>query len=169
MTIRMHSFCWDYSIITNETKQNKSRSQMLLYFALSQSHPQTVKLKVKHMQICIGIDCTTISTLHKLIDKWLTRSVQNICNSLDAFKPWRSIILAFICTKFIPDVLKSCASWLILSKNSVGVNLVTYAEQRFDTFCSWYVLKWGTSLFRLWIVTRWNYNFLKREKYCSIC
>ena len=42
---------------------------MLLYFALSQSHPQTVKLKVKHMQICIGIDCTTISTLHKLIDK----------------------------------------------------------------------------------------------------
>ena len=85
MTIRMHSFCWDYSIITNETKQNKSRSQMLLYFALSQSHPQTVKLRVKHMQICIEIDCTTISTLHKLIDKWLTRSVQNICNSEQSF------------------------------------------------------------------------------------
>ena len=98
------------------------------------------------MQICIEIDYTTISTLHKLIDKWLTESVQNSCNSLDAFKPvfkidffslilialkrrifqflWWSIILVLICTEFIRDVLGSCTSSTMLSEKSDRVNLV---------------------------------------------
>ena len=77
----------------------------------------------------------------------MTLSVQNCCNSLDAFKPlfkigllslilitslkrrifqflWRSIVLVFVCTKFIRDVLMSCTSSIILSENSDGVNLV---------------------------------------------
>ena len=98
------------------------------------------------MQICIEIDYTTISTLHKLTDKWLTQSVQSSCNSLGAFKPvfkigffsliliaslkrrifqflWRSIIPVFICIKFIRDVLGPCTSSTVLSENSDGVNL----------------------------------------------
>ena len=77
----------------------------------------------------------------------MTLSVQNSCNSLDAFKPlskigllsliliaslkrrifqflWRSIIIVFVCTKLILDVLMSCTSSIILSENSDGVNLV---------------------------------------------
>ena len=76
----------------------------------------------------------------------MKQSVKNSCNSLDVFKPvlkigffslilitslkrrtfqflWQSIILFFICTKFIPDVLGSCTSLPILSENSVGANL----------------------------------------------
>ena len=37
---------------------------------------------------------------------------------------WRSIILVFICTKFMRDVLRYCMSSAILSQNSVGVILV---------------------------------------------
>ena len=87
----------------------------------------------------------TISTLHKLIHKWLTLSVQGSCNSLDAFKPglkislfsltlvavrrrisqflWRSIIFVFICTKLIWYVLVFCTSSTILSEISDAVNL----------------------------------------------
>ena len=52
----------------------------------SKPSSESIKLEVQHMQICIEIDYITISTLHKLIDKWLTQSVQNNCNSIDAFK-----------------------------------------------------------------------------------
>ena len=113
----------------------------------SKPSSESIKLEVQHMQVCIEIDCTTISTLHKLIDKWLTQWLQNSRNSLDAFKLvfkigffpliliaclkrrifqflWRSIILVFKCTKFIRDVLRSCTSSTVLSENSDGVNLV---------------------------------------------
>ena len=117
---------------------------VLIFRLPSKASSESIKPRIRHVQICIEIDYTTISILHKLIDKWLTQSVQNSCNSLDAFKPvfkigffslvliaslkrrifqflWRSIILVFICTKFIWDVLGSCTS--SLSENSHGVNL----------------------------------------------
>ena len=133
---------------------------MLLYFDFHQNHLQRVwNLEVQHVQICIEIDYTTISTLHKLIDKWLTQSVQNGCNSLDAFKPvfkigflsliliaslhrrmfqflWWSIILVFICTKFTRDVLWSCTSSTMLSENSDGVNLAMSISVQICTCCT---------------------------------
>ena len=43
---------------------------MLLYFDFQKSHLQRAsKSEVQHVQICIEIDYTTISTLDKLIDK----------------------------------------------------------------------------------------------------
>ena len=112
---------------------------------LSKPSSESIKLEVQHIQICIEINHTTISSLHKLIDKWLIQSVQNSCNSLDAFKPVLKIDFFYfdcffkkknisilmtanyfyvICTKFIWDVLRSCTSSTILSKNSDGVNLI---------------------------------------------
>ena len=96
------------------------------------------------MQICIEINYNYYQ--YKLIDKWLTQSVQNSSNSLDAFKPlfkmsffsliliaslkrrifqflWRSMILMFLWTKFIRDILGSCTSSAIVSENSDGANL----------------------------------------------
>ena len=119
----------------------------LTFPLLSKPSSESIKLEIQHMQICVEIDHTTISTLHKLIHKWLTQSIQNSCNSLDTFKPvfkiglfsliliaslkrrifqfwWRSIILVFICTKFIRDVRRSCTSSTILSGNSDAVNVV---------------------------------------------
>ena len=117
----------------------------LIFRLPSKSSSECIKLEVQHMQICIGLDYTTISTLHELIDKWLIQSIQN--SSLDTFKPvfeigffsliliaslkrrifqfsWRSIILVFICTKYIRDVLRSFTSSIILSEKNDGVNLV---------------------------------------------
>ena len=119
----------------------------LTFRLLSKPSSESIKLEVQHIQICIEINHTTISSLHKLIDKWLIQSVQNSCNSLDASKPvfkidffsfiliaslkrrifqflWQPIIFVFICTKFIWDVLRSCTSSTVLSKNSDGVNLI---------------------------------------------
>ena len=59
----------------------------LIFRLLSKPYSESIKLEVQHMQIFVEIDYITISTLHKLIDKILTQSVQNSCNSLDAFKP----------------------------------------------------------------------------------
>ena len=47
----------------------------LIFWLLSKPSSESIKLEVQHMQICIEIDYTTISTSHKLIDKWLTQSV----------------------------------------------------------------------------------------------
>ena len=52
----------------------------LIFRLPSKPSSESVKLEVQHMRIFIEIDYTTISTLHKLIDKWLTQSVQNSCN-----------------------------------------------------------------------------------------
>ena len=126
----------------------------LIFRLPSMLSSECIKLKVRHMLICLEIDYTTISTLqkliflfyqgHKLIDKWLAQSVQNSCTSLDIFKALlkisffsltliaslkrrifqflrRSIILVFICTKFIRDVLRSRTSTGILSENGDGV------------------------------------------------
>ena len=111
----------------------------------SKPSSECIKLEVQHMLICIEIHNTTVGTLRKLIDKWLTQSVQNKCNSLDAFKPvfkigffsfiliahlkrrifqlWRSIIV-LIWTKFIRDFLRTCTSSTIVSQNGDRVNLV---------------------------------------------
>ena len=59
----------------------------LIFQLSSKPSSKSIKLEVQNMQTCIEIEYTTISTLHKLIDKWLTQSVQSSCNSLDAFKP----------------------------------------------------------------------------------
>ena len=41
----------------------------LLFRLPSKPTSESIKLEVQHMQVCIEIDYTTISTLHKLIDK----------------------------------------------------------------------------------------------------
>ena len=130
----------------NKTKEVKMINALIFRLS-SKPSSESIKLEVQHMQICTEIDYTTISNLHKLIDKWLSQSVQSSCNSLDAFKPvfkigfftliliaslkrrifqflWRSIILGFICTKSMQDVLRSCTLSTILSENNDGVNLV---------------------------------------------
>ena len=105
------------------------------------------------MQICIEIGCTTIGTLHKLIHKLLTRSVQNSCNFLEVLKPvfkigFFSLILIaslkrrifqflnilnddqlFLCSFALNlygtflDLVRHQQSSTILSENSDGVNL----------------------------------------------
>ena len=42
----------------------------LMFRLPSNSSSHSIKLKVEHMQTCIEIDCTTIRTLHKLIDNY---------------------------------------------------------------------------------------------------
>ena len=55
-------------------KQKKKKkvkiTNALIFRPLSKSPSDSVKLKVKHMQICIEIDYTTITTLHKFVDKY---------------------------------------------------------------------------------------------------
>ena len=54
-------------------KQKKKKvkiSTALIFRPLSKSPSDSVKLKVKHTQVCIEIDYATISTLHNLIDKY---------------------------------------------------------------------------------------------------
>ena len=41
----------------------------LIFPLLSKPSSETIKLEIQHMQICVEIDHTTISTLHKLIHK----------------------------------------------------------------------------------------------------
>ena len=80
----------------NTTKQVKMINALILRPPSSES----IQLEVQHMQICIETDYTTISTLHKLIDKWLTQSVQNSCNSLHTFKPVFKIFSLILITSF---------------------------------------------------------------------
>ena len=49
------------------------------------SNPSTESMKIKVTTYAIRIKLDYNKYLHNLIDKWLTQSIERICNSLDTF------------------------------------------------------------------------------------